>query len=107
MVLAYDGMPQGFPGARHAHGQRQKAEGCSAVGIVFHDGLVAPDAGIVVHIPRLGHSDHRMNEEAGMKLLHGAESQFMMRPVYGIPGLKGDHALPARGRNMAPNLRGG
>ena len=56
IVLADDGVPNGFPRAPHAHGQRQQREGCGGVRVALEDRLVAAHPGVMVHVTWLRHA---------------------------------------------------
>ena len=49
----------------------------------------------MVDIARLGHADDRMEEEVGLRLPRGAESQFLVGAVQRIARLEGDDLAPA------------
>lgn len=48
----------------HSHGQIQQRHGGTAAGIRGHDGLVALDARVMVHVTRLRHAHNRMNQNS-------------------------------------------
>ena len=47
-----------------------------------------------------------MNEQIGLYLLGGAESEFLVRAMHGIPGLECDHAAPAEAGEFRAQFRG-
>ncbi len=57
--------------------------------------MIATDPGVVIHIARLGHAYHGMNQQVGFDLLGGAECKLDVRAVHGIASLEGDHLSPA------------
>ena len=69
-IPADDGVPDGFPRAGHAHGQRQQAEqrGIRVV-IILDQRFVDAHARVVVHVAGLGHADHRVEEQVGAGFL--------------------------------------
>ena len=96
VVLADQPMPHGLARPGHAHGKVQKAHCRGGLGILVQNGLVAPNAGEVVHVAGFGHTDDRMDQQVGLRLFRGAEGQFLMRAVQRIAGLECDHLTPAQ-----------
>jgi hypothetical protein len=45
-----------------------------------------------------------MNQQVRLNLLGRAKRQFHMRPVHGIPGLKGNHSAPSKPRKLGAQL---
>jgi hypothetical protein len=50
----------------------------------------------MIHVARLGHTDDRMDEQVRLRLLRGAESQFLMRAVQRVAGLERHDTPPAK-----------
>ncbi len=94
MVLANDGMPDGFPRPAHAHGQWQQGEHGGVFRVVGHQRLVAADSGVVIDVARFGHSNDRVNEQIGIRLFGRAQGQFLMRPMHRVSGLESDNFVP-------------
>ena len=68
--------------------------------------FIAADAREVVDVARLGHSNGGMKQQVRFYLLRGAESEFLVRAMHGISGLKGDHSPPAETRKFGAQFRG-
>lgn len=73
VVGADQGVPQGFPGAGHAHGQVQKRQGGGLLGVALEDVLVAAHPSEMVDVVGLGAAHHRVDEQVGFDLARGAE----------------------------------
>jgi hypothetical protein len=61
----------------------------------------------VVHIPGLGHADHRVEEQVGAGFLRGALGEFLVRAVHGIAGLEGHHVGITHMRQQLTHFSGG
>jgi len=61
----------------------------------------------VVHIPWPGQAHDRVQQQRAIHLLRGALRQFLMDPMQGVAGLKGDHVRVAQGLQTRARLRGG
>ena len=106
VVLANEGVPDGFARSTHAHGKGDQGELGGAARIFADEKLVTADAGEVIDVPRLGHADDRVNEEAGFDLFGGAEGELDVRPVHRVAGLEGDNAAPALVGEVSAQLSG-
>jgi len=95
VILADERVPDGLARTAHAHCQREQGEFGRAGGILADEELVTADAGEVIDVARLGHADGRVNEEAGLDLFRGAESEFDVRAVHRVARLESDDAAPA------------
>ena len=61
----------------------------------------------MIHVARLGHSHHRMNQQIGLVLSDCPPCQLEMRPMQGIARLKGDYPLPTPLPEQRPELARG
>ena len=104
VVLAHDGVPKRFSGTRHPHGQGQQRQQSDALGVGGHDRLVAPNPREVVQVPRQGLAHRGMHQQARRGLLDGADRQFDVGPVHGVPRLERHHATPAHAREERPKV---
>ena len=106
VVLANEGVPDGFARAAHAHGEGDEGE-LGGAGRVFADEeLVAADAGEVIDVAGLGHADDGMDEEAGFDLFRGAEGELDVGAVHRVARLEGDDAAPALAGELGAQLGG-
>ena len=96
VVLANDGVPQRFARTTHAHGKVQQAQLGGLLRILLEHVLVTAHAREMINVAGLGHADHRLNQQIGFDVPCGAESQFLMRPVQRIAGLKRNDLAPAQ-----------
>src|SRR5262249_35784955 len=104
VVFADERVPDGFAWAAHAHGERDKGEFGGAGWIFSKQMLVTADAGEVIDIAGLGHTDNRMDKEACFNLFRGPEGKFDMRAVHRVAGLEGNDAAPALARKIGAEL---
>ena len=104
MVLADDRMPNGLARSAHAHGERQQGKLRGRLRELGEQQLVAAHSRVVIHVAGLGHAHHRMNQQVGLDLLGGAESQFDVGAVHGVASLEGDHAAPAHAGKLGTNF---
>ena len=107
VVLADDGVPDGFAGTAHTHSEREKTEDGHAVGVAGQEGLVDTDTGEVVDVTWLRHADHRVDEDVGLALAGGADGQLTMSTMHWVPGLEGHDARPAEFVEVQTKLSGG
>ena len=105
-VAADQRVPQRLARAGHAHRQRQQRQHRGAMRVARHDRLVAAHTRVVIDIARLGHSDHRMDEQARLGFLGGAQRELEMRAMQWVPCLEGNDPPPAKHRELCPQLRG-
>ena len=96
IVLANDGMPQGFAGPGHTHGKVEQAQRGGLFRVLFQDVLVAADAREVIYVARFGHANHRMDQQIGLDFTGCAEGQFPVCAVQWVAGLEGDYLAPAQ-----------
>ena len=68
VILANDRVPERLSRSTHAHRERQQTQHGRLLGIVLEDVLVAANARVVVDIARLGHADHRMDQQIGFNV---------------------------------------
>jgi hypothetical protein len=95
VVLADHPVPDGLARAGHPHGEVQEAHRRGRGRVVVKHGLVAAHAGEVVDVAGLGHADDGVDQQVGLRLLRGAEGEFLMRAVKRVAGLEGHDAAPA------------
>ena len=69
-------------------------------GIMREKRLIATYPGIMIDIAGFCHPDNRMNKKVGLVFLDSAKSQFIMRPVHRVSGLKGDDLSPSETRKF-------
>ena len=96
VVLADDGVPDGFARAAHSHREREEREHGRVLRVVRHERLVAADARVVVDVARLGHADDRVDEQVGAFFLRGAERELVVGAVHRVAGLEGDDLASSR-----------
>ncbi|GBC80041.1 hypothetical protein HRbin09_01269 [bacterium HR09] len=104
VVLADNGVPKGFPRPGHTHGQRQKRKGSHAGRVMGEQGLVTPHPGVVVHVPRFGHSHYGMDQHRGPGFLGRLDGELHVGAVHGVAGLKSHDLLPAQAGKLAAEL---
>ena len=95
VVLADDGMPEGFARAAHPHSQRQQGELHRGLRVAGKDRLVAVNASVVIEVTRLGHTHYGVNQEVGLQFLGCPQRQLEVRPVHRVSRLERDHSLPS------------
>jgi hypothetical protein len=95
IVLADQRVPDRFTRAAHAHGQRQQRKLLRSLRILRTQQLVATDAGVIVHVARLGHSDDWLDQKVGFDLLGRSEREFHVGAVHRIAGLEGNDTAPS------------
>jgi hypothetical protein len=93
-VFSDDGVPDGFPGSSHSHGEGQEGQGGHSVGVLGHQSLVSPDTGVVIDITWLGETDDGVDEDVGLVLTSGSDGQFTMSSVHRVSGLESDDLSP-------------
>ena len=107
VVLADDGVPQGFARTGHAHGQRQQRQHGEVVREVPADGLVAVHARVVLQIARLGHAHGGVQQDVALDVLGGLQGDLALQAVHGLAGLEGHHAAPAHLLEQGAHFLGG
>jgi hypothetical protein len=60
----------------------------------------------VIEVARLGHADHRLDDQVRLDLLGRPQRQLLVRAVHRVAGLERHHAPPAQPRELGPQLRG-
>lgn len=93
-VLSDDGVPDGFPGSSHPHGEGQEGQSGHSVGVLGHQGLVGPDSGVVVDVTGLGETDDGVDQDVGLVLTSRTDGQLSVSPVHGVTGLESDDLAP-------------
>lgn len=94
IVLADDGVPDGFTGTSHAHSKGEEGEVAKTVGVLLHDCLIDANTGVVVDVSGLGETDDGVDEDVGLALAGGADGELTVSTVHGVAGLEGDNLLP-------------
>ena len=107
VVLADDGVPEGFARAPHAHGERQEAQHRHAVRVPREERLVDAHAREVVDVAGLGEADDRVDEDVGLAGARGADGELPVRPVHRVAGLEGHHARPPELVEVGAEFGGG
>ena len=69
IVFPDDGVPHSLARASHAHCQRQEGQLGCVLGVVGQQRLITADSRVMIHVTRLGHPDHGMDQEIGFHLL--------------------------------------
>ena len=95
VVAADDAVPDGLARAGHAHRQIEQAHRGGRLRILVEHRLVAAHAGEMIDVARLGHAHDGVDQQVGLRLLGGAEGQFLMRAVQRVARLEGHDAPPA------------
>src|SRR5437016_915563 len=96
MVLADERVPDGLARSAHSHGKRKHGEFHGCRWIFGDQQLVAAYTCEVIHIARLGHADGRVNQQVGLDLFSGTESQFLVSAMHGITSLKCNYPPPSQ-----------
>ena len=107
VILADDGVPDGFAWAAHAHGQGKETEDSHSVRVAGEQGLVHTHASEVVDVTGLGHTDDGVDEHIGLPLASSADCELAVGAVHGVAGLESDHARPAELVEVQTELSGG
>ncbi len=81
IVLANDGVPQGFAGPGQTHGKVEQAQRGGLFRVLFQYVLVAADTREVIYVARFGHANHRMDQQIGLDFARHAERS--------VPGVRG------------------
>ena len=71
----------------------------------MQEGLIATHACVMVDVPRLGHADHRMDQQVGLDLLGRSRRQLLVRAVHRVTGLERHYFRPAQLRELRPAIR--
>ena len=95
VVLADDGMPDGFSRSAHPHRQRKQAQDGHAIWVSREESLVDADTGEVVDISWLGQTYDGMNQDVGLACSRCSYGKFSMSTVHWIPRLEGNDSGPA------------
>ena len=84
-------------GPGHPHGQRQQAEHDRAgLVVVVHQGPIAPHAGEMIDVARLGDAHDGVDQEPAADLLGRPLGELLVGTVQGVAGLEGDDPRPAQ-----------
>jgi hypothetical protein len=85
-------VPEGFSRPSYSHRQGQQTQQNEVFFIIpLSQALVSAHAGIMVYVPRLGHTHHRMQQQHPVYFPGGPLGQFLMNPVQGLAGLESEH----------------
>ena len=101
-------MPQRFARSGHPHRQRQQRQHHAAGRVVPRSTrLVAADARVVIDVARLGHADHRMNQQPCVADFRGARKrQLFVRAVHRVARLERDDVLQLSAAKSARSCAG-
>ncbi len=106
VIAAHDGVEHRLARPRHAHRDRQQREARRLRRIAVEQRLIAAHAREMVDVPRLGHADRGMDQQAAADLLGGAAGEFEVGPVHRVAGLEGDDLAPAAPCELGAQLVG-
>ena len=95
VVLPDDRVPHCLARAAHAHRQRQQRKLGRVLRVAGQQRLITADSRVMVNITRLGHSNHRMNQEVCLHLLGRPQCKLLMRPMHRVARLKRHHLTPS------------
>lgn len=105
-VLPDDRVPESLTRTTHAHGEREQGKVGHAVGVAGHQAAVDTHASVVVDITGLGHADNGVDEDVGLTLASGADSELTVSAVHGVTGLESDDLAPCNLREVLAELSG-
>ena len=94
-ILGQNQVQQRVARPGEAHRQRQQAEQKGLGRVVMADGAQTANAGVVVEVARLGHPDHRQDQQVGLGALHGLQGHLEARAMNRVARLIAHHPLPA------------
>lgn len=77
-----------------------------AIRILGHNGLIHPDAGVVVDISGFGHADNGVDEHVGLALTRGADGELAVSAVHRVTGLESDDLAPSNLLEVGTELSG-
>lgn len=107
IVLADDGMPDGFAGAAHSHGEWEEAKNCHAVRVSWKEGLVDANTGEVIDVSWFCEANDWVDEDICLTGSSRADSQLSVSSVHGVSGLESDDLGPAEFVEVQTEFRGG
>ena len=73
IVLADDGVPDGFPWTGHTHSEGEESQVTHAVGILGHDGFVNPNASVMVDVTGFCETHDGVDEDVGLTFACGPD----------------------------------
>ncbi len=92
VVAADDRVPDGLARAAHAHRQRQQGQQDAVLVVVaLGQRLVGANAGEVIDVAGLGHTDAGVQQQNAVLLNSGALGQFLVDAVERVAGLESDY----------------
>lgn len=123
-VFANNGMPEGFTGSSHAHGERKKCEVTHSIRVFLHDSLVYTDTGIMIDVTRFCETNNGMNENVlvdrlalkpslaltntyGSVLTCSTNGQLTVSTMHRVSRLEGDNTAPCEFCEVSPKLSRG
>ena len=86
VILADDGMPDGFTGTAHAHSEWEETEDSHSIGVAREKRLVDADACEVIDVTGFCEADDGMDENVGLTLAGGTNSELTMSTMHRVPG---------------------
>ena len=95
VVFADQSVPNRLARTSHAHGKVQKAHRRGGRRVLIQHRLVTTYTGKVVNIARLGHADHRVDQQVRLRFFCGTERKFLVGAVQGVAGLERNDFAPA------------
>ena len=108
VVASDDRVEQDFTGAGHPHRERKKAEDDRAgLVVVIDQRAIATNAGVMVDVAGLCHSDDGMNQQTAADLFSRALGEFLVSPVERVAGLERDDLGPAEFGEVLAEFAGG
>lgn len=107
VVLTDDSVPKGLTRTTHTHGKTKETENGHTVRVTGEKGLVDTDTGEVVNVSGLGKTNNGVDENVGLTVTGGANSQLTMSAVHGVTGLESDNSGPAKLVEVETQLSGG
>jgi hypothetical protein len=88
VILADNGVPNGFARTTHAHGEGQQTDDSHAIGVSWKERLVDADTGKVVDVSRLCETDNWVDQDIGLTGASGTDSELSVGSVHGVPRLR-------------------
>ena len=105
VVLAHNCMPDCLSRPTHTHRQLEQAECRRVLGIAAQDCLVTANPRVILHIARLGQTDHWMYQQVGLLFRRSAARQLNMGTMHRIARLECDDFIPTAFRELCAKLR--
>src|SRR5215470_19596610 len=107
VVLADNGVPEGFARSTHTHGEREERKHHPVLRVARQDCLVAAHPRLRIDVPGLRHPHHRVDQQIGVLRKRGAKGELLVGSVHRITCLERDHPNPATTCKLGTQLRGG